>query len=112
MTGPVTGEPGRGTKAPTRTASTRNAASAILIVLALGLAFRLILAHVLPGSGFRVDRIAFHFWANNLATDGLFGFYQRDFFHDYTPGYRYSCGSWVTSRGSFGESWACSPDCR
>ena len=89
MTGPETGKPGRGTEAPTRTTSTRNAASAILIVLALGLAFRLILAHVLPGSGFRVDLIAFRFWADNLAREGLFGFYQREFFHDYTPGYMY-----------------------
>ncbi|MDQ2966324.1 MAG: hypothetical protein M3R57_10795, partial [Chloroflexota bacterium] len=76
-------------EAPTRTTSTGNAASAILIVLALGLAFRLILAHVLPGSGFQVDRDAFHYWADNLAKEGLFGFYQRDFFHDYTPGYMY-----------------------
>jgi len=76
-------------EAPTRTTSTRNAASAILIVLALGLAFRLILAQVLPGSGFKVDLDAFRYWADNLARDGLFGFYQRDFFHDYTPGYMY-----------------------
>ncbi|HEV8488608.1 MAG TPA: phospholipid carrier-dependent glycosyltransferase [Candidatus Limnocylindrales bacterium] len=89
MTGPVTGKPGRGTEAPTRTTGTRNAASAILIVLALGLAFRLILAHVLPGSGFKVDLIAFRFWADDLARNGLFGFYDRPFFHDYTPGYMY-----------------------
>jgi hypothetical protein len=89
VTGPETGKPGRGLEAPTRTTSKRNVASAILIVLALGLAFRLILAQVLPGSGFKVDLDAFRYWADNLAKEGLFGFYQRDFFHDYTPGYMY-----------------------
>ena len=89
MSGPSAGEPGRGFGTPTRTAGTRDAASAILIVLALGLALRLILAYALPGSGFQVDLQAFTFWASNLATHGPFGFYERDFFHDYTPGYLY-----------------------
>jgi len=85
---PATGEPDRGVEAPTRT-RTREAASAILIVLALGLAFRLILAYLLPGSGFEADLNAFRFWAANLAAEGPFGFYERPFFHDYTPGYLY-----------------------
>jgi len=58
-------------------------------VLALGLAFRLIIAYVNPGSGFKVDLASFHAWAANLADQGLGGFYQRPFFHDYTPGYLY-----------------------
>src|SRR5688572_7668479 len=62
---------------------------AILIVLALGLALRLILAYLLPGSGFDADLSSFRFWADNLADNGFYGFYQRDFFHDYTPGYLY-----------------------
>ena len=72
-----------------RASGTRNAASAILILLALGFALRLIIAYILPGSGFGVDLNAFRFWADNLATNGPWGFYERDFFHDYTPGYLY-----------------------
>jgi hypothetical protein len=89
VTGPATGRPDGGTEAPGRTSRTRDAAAAILLVLALGLAFRIILAQALPGSGFGVDLNAFRFWATNLATEGPFGFYQRPFFHDYTPGYLY-----------------------
>jgi 4-amino-4-deoxy-L-arabinose transferase-like glycosyltransferase len=62
---------------------------AILIVLALGLTLRVIIAYQLPGSGFEVDLGAFRFWASDLATNGPLGFYDRDFFHDYTPGYLY-----------------------
>jgi 4-amino-4-deoxy-L-arabinose transferase-like glycosyltransferase len=89
VTGPATGRPDGGTEAPGRTSRTRDAAAAILLVLALGLAFRIILAQALSGSGFGVDLTAFRFWATNLATEGPFGFYQRPFFHDYTPGYLY-----------------------
>jgi Gpi18-like mannosyltransferase len=70
-------------------------AGGILVLLALGLAFRLIIAYLLPGSGFKVDIQAFQFWANNLADDGIYGFYARaadpatGFFADYTPGYLY-----------------------
>ncbi|HEX5823116.1 MAG TPA: phospholipid carrier-dependent glycosyltransferase [Candidatus Limnocylindrales bacterium] len=87
--GRVPGRPSRDAVAPTRTTWTRNAGGAILIVLALGLAFRLIIAYVIPGSGFRVDLDSFHAWAADLATNGFGGFYQRPFFHDYTPGYLY-----------------------
>jgi len=86
---PAAGEPGRDTGAPTRTVRTRESASAILVVLALGLVFRLILTQALPGSGFEEDLGAFRFWASNLAAEGPYGFYERDFFHDYTPGYLY-----------------------
>ncbi len=86
---PDTGETGRNHRARTRTAGTGSGAGAILVVLALGLAFRLILTQALPGSGFGVDLAAFRFWAANLAAEGPFGFYERDFFHDYTPGYLY-----------------------
>ena len=89
MTGPAAGEPDRGTGAPTRTTGTRDSVSAILIVLALGLTFRLILAQALPGSGFKNDLFAFQFWAWNLSERGPFGFYQQAFLHDYTPGYMY-----------------------
>jgi hypothetical protein len=67
----------------------RGAVGAVVIVLALGLALRLIIAYLLPGSGFGVDLSAFRYWATNLADQGTWGFYERDFFHDYTPGYLY-----------------------
>jgi predicted membrane-bound dolichyl-phosphate-mannose-protein mannosyltransferase len=89
VTGPASGGSERGTGAPSRSTGTQGAVGAILIVLALGLALRLIVAYLLPGSGFEVDLNAFRFWASNLASQGLHGFYSRDFFHDYTPGYLY-----------------------
>ena len=89
MTGPASGGTERGTRAPSRLAGTQGAVGAVLVVLALGLALRLIIAYRFPGSGFGVDLGAFRAWAANLAAEGLHGFYQRDFFHDYTPGYLY-----------------------
>ena len=89
MTGPVSGGYERGTGAPSRSTGMQGTAGAILIVLALGLALRLILAYLLPGSGFDADLGSFRFWASDLARNGLHGFYERDFFHDYTPGYLY-----------------------
>ncbi len=87
--GRVLGGPSRGADAPTRTTRTRDGIGAILAVLALGLVFRLIIAQLNPGSGFKVDLASFQAWAGNLATEGLRGFYDRPFFHDYTPGYLY-----------------------
>ncbi|MGP1673999.1 MAG: glycosyltransferase 87 family protein, partial [Candidatus Limnocylindrales bacterium] len=89
MTGPVSDGYERGTGAPSRSTGTQGTVGAILIVLALGLALRLILAYLLPGSGFEADLGSFRFWASDLAGNGLYGFYERDFFHDYTPGYMY-----------------------
>ncbi len=89
MTGPAIGGTERGTRAPTRLTGTLGAVGAVLVVLALGLVLRVIIARLLPGSGFGVDLGAFRFWASNLATEGFNGFYDRDFFHDYTPGYLY-----------------------
>ena len=87
--GRVSGGPSRDADAPTRTTWTRDGIGAIVAVLALGLVFRLIIAQLDRGSGFGVDRSSFQFWAGNLATNGLGGFYSRPFFHDYTPGYLY-----------------------
>ncbi len=89
MTGPAARGTERGTRAPSRLTGTQGAVGAILVVLALGLALRLILAYLLPTSGFGVDIGAFRAWAADLARQGLNGFYLRDFFHDYTPGYLY-----------------------
>ncbi|MBI2781042.1 MAG: phospholipid carrier-dependent glycosyltransferase [Chloroflexi bacterium] len=88
MSGPAIGEPDPD-RAERSRAGFRDAAGSILVLLALGLAFRLIIAYLLPGSGFKVDLASFQFWANNLADSGLGGFYDRPFFHDYTPGYLY-----------------------
>ena len=82
MTGPVSGGYERGTGAPSRSTGMQGTAGAILIVLALGLALRLILAYLLPGSGFDADLTSFQYWASDLARNGLHGFYERDFFHD------------------------------
>ncbi len=89
MTGHANGGIERGTRAPTRLAGTQGAVGAVLVVLVLGLVLRLIIARLIPGSGFEVDLGAFRYWASNLANEGPNGFYGRDFFHDYTPGYLY-----------------------
>ena len=90
MTGPAFGGTGRGTGAPSRATDTRETAGAVLAVLAAGLALRLIIAYLLPGSGFATDIAAFDAWARNLAAEGPLGFYGRPFFHDYMPGYLYA----------------------
>jgi hypothetical protein len=89
LTGPAAGEPDRGRGAPPRSTGVRDTAGGILGILAAGLALRIIIAYLLPGAGFKVDLDSFRFWAGNLADNGLGGFYQRNFFHDYTPGYLY-----------------------
>ena len=98
MTGPAIGEPDPERAAPARTRFA-GAASGILVLLAVGLTLRLIIAYLIPGSGFGVDIGAFSYWANNLADHGLYGFYDRGFFADYTPGYLYVL--WVV--GSVGN---------
>jgi hypothetical protein len=87
--GPASGGTVRGSGAPSRATGTRDTVGAVLAVLALGLALRLIIAYLLPGSGFATDLGAFDFWARDLAAHGPIGFYERTFFHDYTPGYLY-----------------------
>jgi hypothetical protein len=87
LTGPLSGKPVRGGSA-TRT-RVRDDVGGILILLALALTFRVIIAYLLPGSGFENDLISFRYWASNLFNEGLSGFYQRPFLHDYTPGYLY-----------------------
>ena len=89
MSGRGSGGPSRGAGGPTQTTWARDGVGAILVVLALGLAFRLIIAYVYRGTGLQFDLVSFRGWADNLASQGLYGFYHRDFFHDYTPGYLY-----------------------
>lgn len=89
VTGAASGGSERGTGAPTPSTGTQGAFGAVLIVLALGFTLRLIIAYLIPGSGFESDLGSFQAWAANLAAEGPFGFYERPFFHDYTPGYLY-----------------------
>ncbi len=68
----------------------RDAIVPLGVLLALGLALRLIIAYgLLPGSGFKVDLASFSGWATELARHGAWGFYGRPLFVDYTPGYLY-----------------------
>ena len=89
LSGRGSGGPSRGAGGPTQTTWARDGVGAILVVLAVGLAFRLLIVKVYGGTGLEFDLASFRGWADNLASQGLNGFYQRDFFHDYTPGYLY-----------------------
>ena len=70
----------------------------IAAILLVGLVVRLIVAYGLPpffgspipGSGFKTDVDLFRYWADSLGQHGPFGFYDRGFFADYTPGYLYA----------------------
>ena len=76
MSGPAIGEPDPDRAAPSRTGFL-DAAGGILILLVAGLTFRLIIAYLLPGSGFESDLASFQGWAEDLAENGLYGFYDR-----------------------------------
>src|SRR4051794_34029727 len=89
LTGPVTSEPSTDAHASTGTSGMRDSFRAIGTLLAAGFVLRLIIAYLLPGSGFKVDLGAFEYWAHNLSDQGPLGFYNRGFFADYTPGYLY-----------------------
>src|SRR4051794_41857409 len=71
----------------------RDSARAIGTLLAAGLALRLIIAYLLPGSGFKVDLGAFEFWAHNLAQQGPAGVSDPGLFAGSTPGY--PCVRWL-----------------
>ena len=88
-----------------RETSAVTAIPAILVLLGLGLALRLIIAYVLlPGSGFPNDLGAFQYWGNDIAAHGPIGFYDRTGFIDYPPVYLLLLGlvSFLTG-GSIGE---------
>ena len=82
--------PSRGADAPTRTSGTRDGIGAILAILALGLVFRLIIAQLNPGLRLPGrSRLVPGLGREPRRASGLHGFYDRPFFHDYTPGYLY-----------------------
>jgi 4-amino-4-deoxy-L-arabinose transferase-like glycosyltransferase len=79
---------------------------AILILLAIGIALRFIIAYViLPGSGFPNDLASFQGWGNDIAIHGPVGFYDRQGFIDYPPVYLIllGCLSLLTG-GNLGEA--------
>ena len=96
MTASGPGVPGRGSS--TDDTPRRGIGREIVLILGIGLIARLILAYGLPpffgspipGSGFKTDLDLFRYWADSLAQHGPFGFYDRGFFADYTPGYLYA----------------------
>ena len=106
MSGLGSGAPGRETM--TDETPRRGIGWRILAIVAIGLVFRLIMAYGfsgLRGSGFDSDLGLFRFWASNLADHGPFGFYDRGFFADYTPGLPVSrCGWWASSASSSAAS--------
>ena len=93
MTGPAARGTERETRAPSRLTGTQGAVGAILVVLALGLVLRLILAYLLPGSGFGVDLGAFRAWAGEPGREGLSGFYGATSSTTTHPATCTSCGS-------------------
>ena len=91
LSGPAIGEPDPDRAAPSRTGYW-DAAGGILVLLALGLAFRLIIAYLLPGSGFEVDLASFQFLGRQPGRQRPLRVLRRPpppFFPDYTPGYLY-----------------------
>ena len=89
MTGPASVGIERGTGAPSRSTGTQGAVGAVLLVLALGLALRLIIAQMSPGSGFGVDLSAFRFWMEDLAAEGPAGSTSAPSSTTTRPGYLY-----------------------
>ena len=59
MIGPASGGTVRGSGAPSRATGSRDTVGPVLIVLSIGLALRVIIAYLLPGSGFSTDLNAF-----------------------------------------------------
>src|SRR5262245_42315515 len=80
LTARASAGPSRGADAPTRTTWTREGVVAILAVLGIALAVRLIIAYAYPGTGLIFDVSSFRAWAADLAQHGLYGIYDRDFF--------------------------------
>jgi hypothetical protein len=89
VSGPAAVPSGRGPGASQGSARSPAFTGPLLVLVALGLVLRLVLVILLPGSGFANDLASFQGWAANLAAQGPWGFYERPFFHDYTPGYLY-----------------------
>ena len=88
MAGPSIGQAGPRGRTAAGTTTSASLVSTFVVLLALGLALRLIIAYVLlPGSGFKSDLGSFQYWANSLAAQGTVGYYSSAGFLDYPPVY-------------------------
>src|ERR1035437_842985 len=88
LAGPSTGQAGPRGRTAAGTSSPVTLVSTFVVLLALGLALRLIIAYVLlPGSGFKSDLGSFQYWANSIAAQGTVGYYSNGGFLDYPPVY-------------------------
>ena len=88
MAGPSTGQAGPRGRTAAETTGSASLVSTFVVLLALGLALRLIIAYVfLPGSGFKSDLGSFQYWANTLTAQGTVGYYSNAGFLDYPPVY-------------------------
>ena len=88
MAGPSTGKAGPRGRTAAGTSGSATLVSTFVVLLALGLALRLIIAYVLlPGSGFKSDLGSFQYWANSIAAQGTVGYYSNGGFLDYPPVY-------------------------
>jgi len=88
LAGPSTGQAGPRGRTAAGTSRSATLVSTFVVLLALALALRLIIAYVLlPGSGFKSDLGAFQYWANSIAAQGTVGYYANTGFLDYPPVY-------------------------
>ena len=91
MTGLGSGAPGR--ESATDEATRLGTRQQVLLVLAIGLIFRLILAYALPGSAVRASAPISGCSTTGRTcwpTHGPWGFYANASYADYTPGYLYA----------------------
>jgi len=70
-----------------RVASWRQTQGALLVLFAIGLVIRLVLAHYSEGLAFDVG--LFREWSDRLVERGPAHFYEPGYFADYPPGYLY-----------------------
>ena len=88
MAGPSIGQARPRGRTAAGTTNSASLVSTFVVLLALGLALRLIIAYVLlPGSGFGSDLASFQGWADGLVSQGSVGFYSKPGFLDYPPVY-------------------------
>ncbi len=102
MAGSSTREGSPEERSPAGISSAVTTFPAIVLLLAVGLALRFIIAYVLlPGSGFPNDLASFQGWGNDIALHGPTGFYDRAGFLDYPPVYLILLG--IVSRFAGGD---------
>jgi hypothetical protein len=108
LAGPSIREAGPRGNAAAEASDVVDSVPAILVLLVLGLALRLIIAYVLlPGSGFPSDLASFQGWSGQLAAQTPLGFYDKAGFLDYPPVYLlflWVLGLLVTPFGGVGET--------